>query len=146
VPKGAVTVSVRAEIELRLVLGGDRAVTVPSTLGYAPSDPYAISATFRTSDGDVTWVFGRDLIEDGLRMPSGEGDVAVWPSISDGRGVVCLSLDSPSGSALLEADLHAMRAFLDASYDLVPMGQESGHLDLDETLARLLGDESADTA
>lgn len=131
--------SVRADIELRLVIGGDRAVTVPSTLGYSPDDPYAVSTVFRTSDGDVTWVFGRDLIEDGLRMPVGEGDVAVWPSIAEGRGVVCLSLASPSGCALLEADLEAVRTFLDASYDLVPSGQEGRHLDLDAAIAELLG-------
>jgi hypothetical protein len=134
-------IPVRADLDLRLVLGGDRTVTVPATLAYAPTEPYAVSAVFRTSDGDVTWVFSRDLLEDGLSRPSGEGDVAVWPSSIRDAKVVCLSLASPSGSALLEADVDAVRRFLDDSYSQVPMGTEGELLDLDAELAALLGDE-----
>lgn len=132
---------VRADLDLRLVLGPDRSVTVPATLSYAASEPYAVTALFRTADGDVAWVFGRDLLEDGMSAPAGEGDVAVWPSTSQGTRVICLSLASPSGSALLEADLAAVQAFLDDSYRLVPLGSEGDLLDLDAELAALLGDE-----
>ena len=131
--------TVRTDLDLRLVLGGDRTAVVPATLGYDSMEPYAVTALFRTSDGDVTWVFGRDLLEDGLRTPVGEGDVAVWPSSSDGLPVVCLSLASPSGSALLEADLDTVRSFLDAAYTAVPMGHESQALDIDNALLQLLG-------
>jgi hypothetical protein len=133
--------SVRTDLDLRLVLGGDRTLVVPATLGYDPVEPYAVTALFRTSDGDVTWIFGRDLLEDGLRMPVGEGDVAVWPSTSNGRPVVCLSLASPSGSALLEADLATVRLFLDQAYRVVPMGCEDQSLDIDGALMALLGGE-----
>jgi hypothetical protein len=132
---------VRADLDLRLVLGGERSITVPATLSYAVDEPYAVTALFRTSDGDVAWVFGRDLLEDGMTAPAGDGDVAVWPSTSQGTRIICLSLASPSGSALLEADLAAVQAFLDESYRLVPLGQESAMLDLDAELASLLGDE-----
>lgn len=132
---------VRADLDLRLVLGGDRRVTVPATLAYEPTEPYAVSTVFRTSDGDITWVFGRDLLEDGLNSRVGEGDVAVWPSATRSTKVVCLSLASPSGSALLEADHGEVRAFLDDSYRLVPLGGERCLLDLDAGLALLLGDE-----
>ena len=137
---------VRADLDLRLVLGGDRTVTVPATLAYAPTEPYAVSTVFRTGDGDITWVFGRDLLEDGLNSRVGEGDVAVWPSASRGTKVVCLSLASPSGSALLEADHDAVRSFLDDSYRLVPLGAEGPLLDLDAELAGLLGDEPTPAA
>ncbi len=130
---------VRTDLDLRLVLGGDRAAVVPATLAYDADEPYAITALFRTSEGDVTWVFGRDLLEDGLRTPVGEGDVAVWPSASRGQDVVCLSLASPSGSALLEADHRTVREFLDATYAVVAMGQESQVLDIDSELMALLG-------
>jgi hypothetical protein len=132
---------VRADLDLRLVLGGERTITVPATLSYDVDEPYAVTALFRTSDGDVAWVFGRDLLEDGMSAPVGEGDVAVWPSTTRGIRVICLSLASPSGSALLEADHAAVQSFLDDSYRAVPLGSESGLLDLDAELAALLGDE-----
>ena len=132
--------TVRTDLDLRLVLGGDRTAVVPATLGYDSMEPYAVTALFRTSDGDVTWVFGRDLLEDGLRTPVGQGDVAVWPSHHEGRKVVCISLASPSGSALLEADIVDVSSFLDASFTVVPMGTEMDDLDLDAELAELLGD------
>jgi len=132
--------SVSTSLTLRLVLGGDADVLVPATLAYDSSAPFAVSAVFHTSEGDVTWVFGRDLLEDGLRTPVGQGDVAVWPSHSQGRRVVCLSLASPSGSALLEAEEPDVVSFLDASFVVTPMGTEMDTLDLDAELAELLGD------
>lgn len=131
---------VRADLELRLVLGGDRSATVPVRLGYRPADPWAVTAVFRTADGDVTWVFGRDLLEEGLAGPSGEGDVAVWPVSTAVGTLLYLSLASPHGSALLEADPRAVREFLDRTYSLVPVGTEASLLDLDAELARLVED------
>jgi hypothetical protein len=132
--------SVTADLDLVLVLGGERTVAVPASLMYAASNPYAVTTVFRTSDGDVTWVFGRDLLEDGLREAVGEGDVVVWPSPDGVDDVVYLSLASPSGSALLEADAAALRLFLDQAYLVVPRGCESDHLDMDAEIADLLGD------
>ena len=132
--------SVRTGLTLRLVLGGDAEILVPATLVYDALNPFAVSAVFHTSEGDVTWVFGRDLLEDGLRGPVGQGDVAVWPSHHEGRTIVCLSLASPSGSALLEADTADVNAFLDASFSVVPMGTEMAAVDLDAELAELLWD------
>ena len=131
---------VRADLELRLVLGGDRSATVPVRLGYRPSDPWAITAVFRTADGDVTWVFGRELLEEGLAGPTGEGDVAVWPVSTPHGRLLYLSLASPNGSALLEADPDRVREFLDRTYSLVPLGTEASLLDLDAELARLVDD------
>jgi hypothetical protein len=132
--------SVSTGLTLRLVLGGDAQILVPATLVYDSLHPFAVSAVFHTSEGDVTWVFGRDLLEDGLRGPVGQGDVAVWPSHHDGRKVVCVSLASPSGSALLEADTVDVSSFLDASFTVVPSGTEMDVMDLDAELAELLGD------
>ena len=131
---------VRADLELRLVLGGDRSATVPVRLGYRPADPWAVTAVFRTADGDVTWVFGRELLEEGLAGPSGEGDVAVWPVSTAVGTLLYLSLASPNGSALLEADPVAVREFLDRTYVHVPAGTESSRFDLDAELARLVDD------
>jgi len=132
--------SVSTGLTLRLVLGGGSDVLVPATLVYDRLSPFAVSAVFHTSEGDVTWVFGRDLLEDGLSTPVGQGDVAVWPSHQQGRKVVCISLASPSGSALLEAERDDVTTFLDASFVVVPMGTEMATVDLDAELAELLGD------
>lgn len=133
---------VRAEIDLRLVLGGDRSETVPVRLGYHAADPWAVTADFLTADGEVTWVFGRELLEAGLAGAAGEGDVTVWPAAVPGGRALYLSLASPHGSALLEADVDEVRDFLRSTYALVPAGTESSCLDLDAELRLLLDREA----
>jgi hypothetical protein len=134
---------VSARLELRLVLGGDRAIAVPATLSYSPDAPYAVTASFHTAEGDVTWIFGRDLLCQGLEAPVGDGDVAVWPTAEGGQESLCLSLSSPTGSALLEADIAAVEAFLDLTYVLVPSGSEGQHIDIDAELDLILRDDNS---
>ena len=129
---------VRADLSLRLVLGGDRSETVRVRFAYSASDPWAVTAVFVTPDGEVTWVFGRDLLEEGLAGPAGEGDVAVWPVVTGRERILYLSLASPNGSALLEADLDAVGEFLRSTYQQVPRGTELARIDLDAELAALL--------
>jgi hypothetical protein len=131
---------VTAHLELRLVLGAHRALTVKATLTYDDSNPYAVTAAFHTDEGDITWIFGRDLLRDGLLSPVGDGDVAIWPTHQEGHEALCLSLSSPTGSALLEGDISLVREFLDEAYLRVPSGRETIHLDVDGALADLLGD------
>jgi hypothetical protein len=138
---GPTPTPVTTALDLRLVLGSDRAVVVPATFDYDPAEPFAVTATVATAEGDVTWIFARDLLDQGLTEPSGEGDVAVWPSRSHGAAVVCVALSSPSGQALLEADRIRLESFLRLSYQMVPAGEESEHLDLDGALDALLFEE-----
>lgn len=125
-------------LELRLVVSGSDVVPVHARVSYDPSDPYAVHAAFHLHEDAVEWVFGRDLLADGLVTPAGEGDVGVWPTMSGGRQVVCLSLSSPSGHALLEASAAEVAEFVREVYTAVPAGDESLHLDVDGALARLL--------
>ncbi len=126
-------------LRLRLVVAGEEAVPVEAALSYTPADPYAVTALFHADESaPVTWTFGRDLLAAGLDHPSGEGDVGVWPSTAGGEPVICVALSSPAGRALLEASHNDVRAFLSATFDLVPLGTESDHLDLDSALDRLL--------
>ena len=134
---------VSARMELRLVLGGDRAIAVPATLSYTREAPYAVTAAFHTAEGDVTWIFGRDLLCQGIEAPVGDGDVAVWPSTHGHTVSLCLSLSSPTGSALLEADIAAVEAFLDLTYVLVPLGSEGTHIDIDAELDLILRDDNS---
>lgn len=128
-----------AEVELRLVIPHTAKVPVAVDLGYDAEDPFAVTAAFRGDEGTVEWVFARDLLHEGLDRPSGEGDVQVWPGVADGREVVLVSLNSPDGHAVLEADASDLRGFLERTLELVPSGSEGHYLHVEDELATLFG-------
>jgi len=134
--------SVTTQIDLRLVVPGAPSLPVMSELAYDHSDPYAIKVAFHTGGTDIVeWTFARSLLTDGVPHPVGEGDVQVWPSHSNGRPVVCLSLSSPSGRALFEAPLSELVEFLTRTYAVVPTGSEGEYVDVEAELALLLWSE-----
>jgi hypothetical protein len=137
---GPLPTIVTTEMDLKLVLTAERSVSVLALLDYAAHEPFSVRATFRTAEGDVNWVFARELIADGLRKPAGDGDIAMWPSKTDGREVLCISLSSPSGQALMEAPREVIEDFLARSYTVVPSGSESSLIDMDSLIDRLLED------
>ncbi|MFC8720750.1 SsgA family sporulation/cell division regulator [Kitasatospora sp. NPDC057198] len=102
-----------------------------------PPDALPDALPEHAADGvdGVEWVFARQLLDSGLDLPSGEGDVHVRPA-SGGRTVV--ELRSPDGVALLRFDRTELRRFLWHSYLVVPEGQELRYLDCDRALAELL--------
>jgi hypothetical protein len=133
--------SVSSELQLRLVVPGAASLPVRADLNYDVSDPYAVQVAFHTGSAGgevVQWTFARQLLSDGVSAPAGEGDVQVWPSTSNGLAVVCLSLSSPSGRALFEVPLADLVDFLGRTYQSVPSGTESAHVDVDAELALLL--------
>ena len=129
--------AISADLDLTLVLGDDRIIPVAATLTYSIAEPYAVSALFRTTDGNINWVFARDLLENGLTESVGEGDVVIWPAHDADGDIICISLSSPGGNALLEADTGELRTFLDASYNIVGRGSESDYVDVDSFLDAL---------
>ena len=137
--------TVTAELELQLVVPGGPSLTVAAGLRYDRNDPWAVRVTFETGaedgtvDGNVEWMFARQLLTDGIAGATGEGDVRVWPSEYDGMRLVTLAMCSPSGSALFEIDRDALVEFLQQTYLAVPTGLEAGVVDLDAELALLLG-------
>ena len=135
--------SVSSELQLRLVVPGAASLPVRADLAYDVTDPYAVQVSFHTGAGTgngevVQWTFARQLLSDGVSVPAGEGDVQVWPSSAHGTSVVCLSLSSPSGRALFEVPLGDLVEFLGRTYQAVPTGSESQHVDVDAELALLL--------
>ena len=131
--------TVTRSVDLLLVVGPVDTLAVPATLTYTANDPYAITAAFDAgASGTVTWVFARELLASGLDRPTGEGDVAVWPSLDAGLQVACVSLSSPAGHALFEAPRAELIDFLAQTEALVPLGSEGDHLDIDAALADLL--------
>lgn len=108
---------------------------------YDPADPYAVTMKLEARCGSVTWTFARDLLAEGVYEPTGDGDVQVWPCLSQtGEAVVIVELCSPDGTALLQTDSRAVQSFVTAIFDAVPAGRESSHVRIDALLARLLAD------
>jgi hypothetical protein len=133
--------TVNSELQLRLVVPGSTSLPVRADLSYDGTDPYAVQVAFHTGSGDgdvVQWTFARQLLSDGVTVPAGEGDVQVWPSGGGTGAVVCLALSSPSGRALFEVPLDELVHFLGRTYEAVPTGTESEHVDVDAELALLL--------
>ncbi|GAA4548189.1 SsgA family sporulation/cell division regulator [Amycolatopsis samaneae] len=125
----------RARIEFGLRTFGASPLPVPVELEHDTDDPYAIVAVLHAGANIVRWIFGRDLLADGLLAPTGEGDVRVSPAADRSKAVV--ELNSPDGAAVLEAPAQELAAFLDRTYEKVPVGEESRWFDFDEELAKL---------
>ena len=122
-----------------------RLITVPSVtrevtvvLRYDRQDPFAVQIVFPSEvslDGhEVAWVFSRELLEDGLHTPVGQGDVRIRPG-DPARTVI--ELRAPEGMAVIEFDTAGLRCFLRGAYELVPCGEEHLGLDLDRGLTAL---------
>ncbi|MCZ7431445.1 SsgA family sporulation/cell division regulator [Streptomyces sp. WMMC1477] len=141
-------ITVERELEMTLVLSPEHSASVPAKLLYRTDDPYAVHVSFHIGSAHpVHWTFARDLLMEGVFRPSGHGDVRVWPlspgpaGRTPGRSVMCMALSSPEGEALLQAPSGPVAAWVERTLRLVPPGQESAELDLDEELGALLSEE-----
>ena len=116
---------VERELEMNLVLSPERSIAVPAKLAYCSDDPCAVHITFHIgSESPVNWTFARELLIEGAFRPCGHGDVRIWPTKTDGHSVICMSLSSPDGTALLEASSSPVSAWLERTLRLVPPGTE----------------------
>jgi hypothetical protein len=110
-------------------------------LAYDPADPYAVAMHLEAKSGTVTWTFARELLAEGLYVPVGDGDVQVWPCLSNtGDAVVIIELSSPDGTAMLQAPTRAVHDFVAGTLAAVPAGTESDHLAMDSMISKLLAD------
>lgn len=70
-------------VEARLVAAAPRMPSIPATLHYDRTDPFAVRMTFpapATLEGvEVCWTFARELLAAGLDDSEGHGDVRVRP-------------------------------------------------------------------
>ena len=132
--------TVTHELQMQVVLDDENRVSLPATLAYDANDPFAISATFRTGDGDITWVFARDLLRDGLTDAVGEGDIVIRPAHPSRGPLVLLTLSSPSGSARLEGDRDQLRGFVTEVYEALPQGDEWQYIQVDRVINELLAE------
>jgi hypothetical protein len=135
--------TVSAELSVGLVGPEQTIVPLMAGLHYTSADPYAIRMAFHVGTGEpVEWTLARDLLAAALTSPQGIGDVRAWPSAdeaADGDRLLHLAMSSPFGHAQFQVPAQAIAAFLHRTYALVPAGRESGFLDFDDELTKLLG-------
>ena len=122
-----------------LLVGREAGLDFTITASYDQRDPYAVRLTFpvNTPEGSpLTWIFGRQLFDDGLAGPAGDGDVHVWPC---GPDLVMLELCASTRLAQIALSARQVRAFLFLSYAEVPPGYETAYVEIDQLLHDLMG-------
>ena len=134
---------VSTELGVWLVLSEQTMEPLVARLFYSREDPYALSIVFEVGpDKPVEWIFARDLLAMGLEGREGLGDVRVWPSADPEGGatgsVLHIELTSPFGQAHFAAPAREISDFLRRTYQVVPAGEESEHIDVEAELNNLL--------
>jgi Streptomyces sporulation and cell division protein, SsgA len=134
---------VSAEVELRCFVRQYTIAPVAASFYYSREDPYAIRVDFHLDlDWPVEWTFARDLLSMGMVGCEGIGNVRVWPSAGPvggaPGGVVNIELSSQSGQARFEAPAEEISDFVRRTWQIVPAGVESDHLNFEAELADLL--------
>lgn len=132
--------SVNCDITLLVSVSEDRRVSLPGRLRYDPADPYAVRLSLGATAGrPIVWVFARELLAEGLRRPSGIGDVLVFPRHRCLPDTMRIVLRSRAGAALVELSASAVTRFMKNAAELVPPGTEGAYVDVDSALAQLTG-------
>ncbi|ACV79800.1 SsgA family sporulation/cell division regulator [Nakamurella multipartita] len=107
---------------------------VHAELRYRSDDPFAVQLLLSIDQSPaITWVFGRDLLVEGVQAPAGIGDVQVFP-VLDGT---VIELRSGEQVASLLAHTQDLAAFLDHSIEIVPSGSESAYFEIEADLRDL---------
>ncbi len=100
---------------------------VDAELRYHCDDPYAVHLVLSVDQSPaITWVFGRELLITGVRMPAGIGDVQIYPT-TDG---LIIELRSGNVGARLLAHTADIEDFAARSTARVPLGAEMDYYDI----------------
>ncbi|MEU6476052.1 SsgA family sporulation/cell division regulator [Streptomyces sp. NPDC047017] len=84
---------------------------VPVVLRYDPQDdPRSVCIGL---PGAHEWTFSRALLEQGLRAPTGTGEVRVWPC---GRVQAVVEFHSPQGVSVVQFETKTLARFLRRTY------------------------------
>lgn len=114
--------------------GSDADEPIAATLKYNVFEPFAVTASFVLGEGPaVQWVMSRDLLREGVVLPTGQGDIRVYP-VSD---TLYMELASPSGRAILEAPIKPVIDFIHRVFATVPEGREHEYFSIDAELDQL---------
>jgi len=122
----------------QFVLLNNSSTPVLSRLSFHAGEPFAVTVSFRTERGRwVEWTFARELLVTGLTDPAGLGDVRVRPDLSEDEAMLTLEIESPDGYASFELEREDVETFLESTYDLVPLGSESEHFDVEALIEEI---------
>jgi len=122
----------------QFVLLNNSSTPVLSRLSFLAGEPFAVTVSFRTERGRwVEWTFARELLVTGLTDPAGLGDVRVRPDLSEDESLLTLEIESPDGYASFELDREDVETFLESTYELVPLGAESEHFDVEALIEEI---------
>jgi hypothetical protein len=114
--------------------GGDIEQAITATLEFNVSEPFAVTASFLLSDAPaVQWVIARELLREGVALPSGMGDVRIYPT-EEG---LFIDLHSPGGRAVLQGPIEPVIEFVARIYKAVPESREHEFFSFDAELDRL---------
>ncbi|MGW0814154.1 SsgA family sporulation/cell division regulator [Streptomyces viridiviolaceus] len=88
---------------------------VPVVLRYDPDDSSRTVSVKLPGPGPGSreWSFPRALLEQGLRAPTGTGDVRVWPC---GRVQAVVEFHSPQGCSVVQFETKTLMRFLRLTY------------------------------
>ncbi|MDX3763566.1 SsgA family sporulation/cell division regulator [Streptomyces sp. AK02-04a] len=132
--------SVMCRVTVHVSVPDELPAPLSAELHYGMSDPYAVRLSLGAPAArPVQWVFARSLLMEGLRRPTGTGDVLVIPQHRCHPNSVRIILRSAAGAALIDIAESAVAAFVKRTVSLVPPGTETLHLDIDRALAELTG-------
>ncbi|WP_214370953.1 SsgA family sporulation/cell division regulator [Pseudonocardia sp. H11422] len=131
------TTSDSVQQDMFTVLHGQPAPVV-TRWSYSANDPFAVTLAVRTRhDRWVEWLVARDLVVDGLAGPAGYGDIRMSPQVVQGYDIVEIEIRSTDGRAVLEVDRDLLRHFIDATIEVVALGDEADRMDLDGEIAKI---------
>jgi hypothetical protein len=107
---------------------------------YDPADPYAVRLVVgaRADEAATTYLFGRELLVLGAVEATGDGDVHIFPGSTEHGDAVLLEVTTEDDEVVLAARAWEIATFLDKSFELVGVGQEADHCDLDSLIAAVL--------
>jgi hypothetical protein len=105
---------------------------------YRSDDPFAVMMSISRPSGRwIDWLLSRDLLISGLAAPAGIGDVRIAPFTDEEFDVLEVRIGDDEGFASLEFDRDLIERFLDASFEIVPVGDESGVIDVEAEIAKI---------
>jgi Streptomyces sporulation and cell division protein, SsgA len=105
---------------------------------YDPQDPFAVALAIGVECGEpVVWVFGRDLLADGVSRATGEGDITIEPASDMNSREIRITLATDC-LATMVAPRDKVVEFLVESFTAVASGCELDRIDFDAEIASLL--------
>lgn len=116
----------------------EAAAPVVTRWTYSTDDPFAVTLEIQTRGNRfVDWVLARELLVTGLNTPVGIGDVRVRPAQFGEWEVTLVEIRSLDGHAVLEVDRDLLRQFVEATIEVVPLGDESAAVDMDAEIEKI---------